>query len=642
MKKLLSTVISIIIAISALTVPAFAVVTENAIWSGSIAKMFSGGTGVSDDPYLISTADELALVANMVNNKKFDFAGMYIKLKNDIYLNDTTNWEKWDTVVPKNEWTPIGTPEFPFAGFFDGGQFVIYGIYVNDVDYAGLFGYCSNATINNTIINQSYISGNYAGGIGGYINDTNVTMCANAGIVNGVGEQGYAGGLFGYIYATKTKTVSKSFNSGEISGVCVGGLTGFYSTAYESYTYNYSYFFNKPYLTFNNCYNSGNINATDYAGGLFGYIGSKATGHETTSYYITESYSTGIVYSDNIAGQLFGGIINIYDDAVCNNLYYHNPIPYPQLSAGWLTTEINNSIALSNNQMQDKNYFSSLWFDVNWTMDGNYDYFYPEIIGNNHIDNKKHIHNYILDTITQPTCIKDGSASYSCRCGDVYIKTLVASHDYLDGFCINCDTEANALSSIKNVTYIQQEDTHKRFTVTCNGRASMIQFIEPDYGTRTYYRNNANVKITSYNADGEVVGELSRDLAYEVWEIYSNMSIGTTIKVRAKFNNRWELDKRSLVVYEYNPVISMELSRTSGKKGPVPATVVADEKTENVKFKMPNGTSVTVTQFTTDENGNRVFKGNAWANEDGLNVITVTIRRKNVTKTVGTLEYTVE
>ena len=247
--------------------------------------------------------------------------------------------------------------------------------------------------------------------------------------------------------------------------------------------------------------------------------------------------------------------------------------------------------------------------------------------------------------VTPPTCQTQGYTTYTCEeCGDSYVDdyTDTVDHYYLDGKCIWCGDTNVTPSSIIDITYTPSDSARKLFTVTCADRAQMIQFIEPDGGTRTYYRNNANVKITSYNADGEVVGELSRDLAYEVWEIYSNMSIGTTIKVRAKFNSRWELDKRSLVVYEYNPVISMELSRTSGKKGPVPATVVADEKTENVKFKMPNGTSVTVTQFTTDENGNRVFKGNAWANEDGLNVITVTIRRKNVTKTVGTLEYTVE
>lgn len=197
-------------------------------------------------------------------------------------------------------------------------------------------------------------------------------------------------------------------------------------------------------------------------------------------------------------------------------------------------------------------------------------------------------------------------------------------------------------ADVTDVTYVQQEDTHKDFTVTANGRKAMIQFIEPDGGTRTYDRYNKNVKITSYNAEGEVVNAMARDLAYEVWEIYSNMSVGNEIKVRGKENGKWDEGKFSFIIEAYNPVISMELSATLGKKGPVPATVVADEKTELVMFKMPNNTSVTVASKATDENGNKIFTGNAWMNEDGLNEIEVKIYRNNFWKTVGTLEYTVE
>ncbi len=215
-------------------------------------------------------------------------------------------------------------------------------------------------------------------------------------------------------------------------------------------------------------------------------------------------------------------------------------------------------------------------------------------------------------------------------------------HTFVDGQCTLCAKETDNPSSIQSVEYVQQEDTHKTFTVTCNGRAQMIQFIEPDGGTRTYDRYNKNVTITSYNTNGEIVNGMARDLAYEVWEIYTNLSVGTTVTLRAKFDSIWERDKRSLVVEPYNPIVSMELSSTSGKRGPVPATVVADDKTEKVMFKMPNNTSVTVASTATDENGNKIFKGNAWMNEDGLNEIEVKIYRKNVWKTVGTLEYTVE
>jgi hypothetical protein len=195
---------------------------------------------------------------------------------------------------------------------------------------------------------------------------------------------------------------------------------------------------------------------------------------------------------------------------------------------------------------------------------------------------------------------------------------------------------------ITEVTYVQQEDTHKDFTVTANGRKTMIQFIEPDGGTRTYDRYHKNVKITSYNADGEVVNAMARDLAYEVWEIYSNMSVGNEIKVRGKENYKWDEVKYTFTIEPYNPIISMKLSLTSGKKGPVPATVVADDKTEKVMFKMPDNTTVTVASKAIDENGNKIFTGKAWMNKEGLNEIRILIYRNKVWRQVGTLEYTVE
>ena len=194
-------------------------------------------------------------------------------------------------------------------------------------------------------------------------------------------------------------------------------------------------------------------------------------------------------------------------------------------------------------------------------------------------------------------------------------------------------------SDITKVEYIQQEDTHKDFTVTANGRKSMIQFMEADGGTRTYDRYHKNVTITSYNADGEVVNDLSRDLAYEVWNIHSNMSVGNEIKVRGKVSGKWDIGKYKFTIEPYNPIVSMELSSTSGKLGPVPATVVADEKTEKVMFKMPDNTTVTVASKAVDENGNKIFTGKAWMNKEGLNEIRILIYRNSVWRQVGTLDY---
>ena len=74
--------------------------TENpkrsAIWDGSIAAGFAGGSGTEDDPYLISNGPELAYLAQQVNSGN-SYENVHFKLTNDIYLNDTTDWELWGT-----------------------------------------------------------------------------------------------------------------------------------------------------------------------------------------------------------------------------------------------------------------------------------------------------------------------------------------------------------------------------------------------------------------------------------------------------------------------------------------------------------------------------------------------------------------
>ena len=196
---------------------------------------------------------------------------------------------------------------------------------------------------------------------------------------------------------------------------------------------------------------------------------------------------------------------------------------------------------------------------------------------------------------------------------------------------------------VREVTYIQSEDTHKTFTARVNNRHQMIQFIEPDGGTRTYDRYNKNVKITSYNEAGEEVTDISRDLAYEIWEIYSNMSVGNDIKVRGKINGAWETGRCTFKVEPYNPVRSMSLAGTRGSTTQtVPAEIIADSKTEAVMLKMPNGTTVTVGASDLTEDGYNIFRPTVWINKIGTNRIQVYIRRDNRWIHAGELKFFLE
>ena len=104
------------------------------------------GSGTSEDPYLVTSAEQLAQVT---------VAGHW-KLGNDIELT--------------GNWVPIGTEANPFTGNFDGDKHLIRGLRTSSEDYSGLFGYISGATIQNLGLEDVEISSNgHAGGIAGQL-----------------------------------------------------------------------------------------------------------------------------------------------------------------------------------------------------------------------------------------------------------------------------------------------------------------------------------------------------------------------------------------------------------------------------------------------------------------------------------------
>lgn len=99
-----------------------------------------------DDPeYWITTAAELAGLAEIVNSGIEDFEGKTIYLNENISLADDDGYLR--------RWTPIGTKDNPFKGTFDGQNHSISGLNVADFgasgyySTAGLFGYISGDTM---------------------------------------------------------------------------------------------------------------------------------------------------------------------------------------------------------------------------------------------------------------------------------------------------------------------------------------------------------------------------------------------------------------------------------------------------------------------------------------------------------------
>ena len=102
-------------------------------WDGTSNKTFSG-SGTEADPYLISTPEQLAGLAERTNVNKEDFAGKYFKLTADIYLTnfndtDTANWKQWEPIAHSLMQWNVGTDNGYFRGHFDGDGHTVYNLY---------------------------------------------------------------------------------------------------------------------------------------------------------------------------------------------------------------------------------------------------------------------------------------------------------------------------------------------------------------------------------------------------------------------------------------------------------------------------------------------------------------------------------
>lgn len=155
-----------------------------------VADTFAGGDGTAQNPYQISTAEELTLLSKLLSDRetgKEYYEANYV-LTTDIVLNDVSS-EEWYLEENVYSWNPIGRG-IEFEGIFDGNGFTIYGLYINtnhdgekdtyDEEY-GLFG-ALYGTVKNLNMENAYVSlsGNSAnvGTIAGYMYfDAKIESC---------------------------------------------------------------------------------------------------------------------------------------------------------------------------------------------------------------------------------------------------------------------------------------------------------------------------------------------------------------------------------------------------------------------------------------------------------------------------------
>ena len=167
------------------------------VWTGKIAADFAGGDGSEEDPYLISTGEQLALMVTDTTS-----AGKYYKITEDIKLNDTSA-ENWTENATQWIWSSN-----VFAGTVDGDCHTISGLYYNGTNSkVGLFSYVNNAALERIIISDAYL---YSTGFG-------------VGALVGDAASGTL--TINQCYVTETVSVESTYNAGADAGA--GGLVGY-------------------------------------------------------------------------------------------------------------------------------------------------------------------------------------------------------------------------------------------------------------------------------------------------------------------------------------------------------------------------------------------------------------------------------
>ena len=314
--------------------------------------------GSFEKPYEIWCIEDLVVFSNMVNGNgiKFEngnkvqitksnsFSGKYVKLMRTLNFKSKLSYENSERtdfgdingiseddnilrteMITGTGFEPIGNAgNKTFNGNFLGNECSINNIYIDTENVAGLFGYTTNAAINNlTIRGKIQSTKDKAGGIVGNASKTSIEKCINYATVTttndnpSYGNDGgvtytnsYSGGITGYLSGTVNECInygkiatSKAYAAG-IVAFCCGTIKN--STNYGEIVSNgsvaagiggYEYAYSE--MTIINCANYGNVKSAYIAGGIWGnQIAGKI--------YIYNSYNLGKVESEQIAGGIHG------------------------------------------------------------------------------------------------------------------------------------------------------------------------------------------------------------------------------------------------------------------------------------------------------------------------------------------------
>lgn len=265
-------------------------------WDGT-AVAFTQGRGTKEEPWLIENAEQLAYLAQQVNNGT-DYEREHFLLVSDLDLSG-------------EEWTPIGTGGKSFWGGFDGGGHTITGMTITgkEASYVGLFGECHNFTADSSYIKSVTVKGanisgkSFVGAIAGV--GANISDCYS--IENTICARRQVGGVCGSLIGN----ISGCYNSSSVSGISTaGGIMG--TASYEG---------NVGNGVVQYCYNIGAVTVSQqdsYVGGI--------TGASANKYEISNCLNCGKITGNGknvggIAGSTYSNYMNFI-----GNCYYNSDL----------------------------------------------------------------------------------------------------------------------------------------------------------------------------------------------------------------------------------------------------------------------------------------------------------------------------
>lgn len=403
----------------------------NEVWDGSADSVFDNGDGTANNPYVILTGDQLALMANLINGSittynganvtYSDFNTAYYKLGADIYLNDTINWRNWgyqdgngNMIAPANVWNPIGD----FFGVFDGAGYTVYGAFVlnNSSTDIGLFTSLNDgdAVIKNLgVLNSFFGGGSNVGAVVGNVTAGSVINChSRANVIstgNGAGIAGINAAEIRGCYADGI--VGSDINAGGIAGENTGIIS--------------------------NCFSLCALEGGAAAGGIVGVNAGSGS--------VSTSMNLGVVGSSS---GVKGGIAGSSAPQSISRCYYAAGI----CSGGIAGADAPESAQpLTVEQLRSSSNFVSWSFDSIWTMQGDEEFPYPELAANPFVLDIPVIYTVTVENSEHIT-IQPATADYFA--GSTQVFTITADEGYsvntvsVDGVVVSGGSSSYTMSNI--------------------------------------------------------------------------------------------------------------------------------------------------------------------------------------------------